>query len=171
MGKMGDKMVRSSAILTILISLFVTGCSKNDLDSHLRSFSDNVESWEKQKDVAAVDKAKAAYQNGDYGNAEKHYRAAVEANPKNPDAWLGLAATYDRLKRFENANNAYDVVIKLVDYTPAVLNNLGYHYMLRGEFAHARKTLRAALKLDPGNPYIKNNMDKLVAYEKKVKKK
>src|SRR5262245_19238866 len=83
--------------------------------------------------------AKLHFRNGDYGLAEEYYRRAVEANPHSLDAWLGLAATYDRLKRFDLAENAYRTLISKVGYTPVVLNNLGYHYLLAGNFDEARK--------------------------------
>jgi Flp pilus assembly protein TadD len=39
-----------------------------------------------------------------------------------------------------------------------VLNNLGYHYILLGDYAAARQTLAAARSADPKNPYISNNL-------------
>ncbi len=82
----------------------------------------------------------------------------------------GLAASYDRLKRFDNADKAYDAVVKLVGYTPTVLNNLAYHQMLKGDLASARRSLDAASQADPNNPYIKNNMQLLVEWEAKAGK-
>ncbi len=117
-----------------------------------------------------LSKAEVAFVNGDYGNAERYYRKSVEKSPKNADAWLGLAATYDRLRQFKKANRAYTITIELDGYTPAVLNNLGYHYILRGKYKKARKTLTAAIKIDPGNEVIQNNIDILDQEEKRNKK-
>ncbi len=80
-----------------------------------------------------LEKAKKHYAHGDYGLAERFYRQAIEERHNNAEAWLGLAASYDRLKRFDLADRAYDALIKLVGYTPTVLNNLAYHQMLRGD--------------------------------------
>jgi Flp pilus assembly protein TadD len=44
-----------------------------------------------------------------------------------------------------------------------VLNNQGYSYMLRGNYARARELLLAAQAKDPSNPYIRNNLDLLEA--------
>ena len=44
---------------------------------------------------------------------------------------------------------------------PAILNNQGYSYLLRGDYRHAREKLAAARDLDPGNPFIQNNLDLL----------
>jgi len=106
----------------------------------------------------ATDKGKRYYRDGDYGLAETSFRKAVEEDHNNAEAWLGLAASYDRLKRFDLADRAYDVVIKLVGYTPTVLNNLGYHQLLRGDREAAKKDLVAAHNGDPQNPFIRNNL-------------
>lgn len=110
-------------------------------------------------------KAKQNFQKGNYGNAERFYRQAVEENPRDVDSWLGLAATYDRLKKYDLANRAYTIAIKLIGYTPRVLNNLGFHYILRGEFKRARKILLAAQKKDPTNKRIQNNLNLLLKKE------
>jgi Flp pilus assembly protein TadD len=104
------------------------------------------------------DKGKTYYRDGDYGLAEKAFRKAIEEDKNNAEAWLGLAASYDRLRRFDLADRAYKVVVKLVGHTPTVLNNLGYHYILLGDYAAARQTLAAARTADPKNAYISNNL-------------
>jgi tetratricopeptide (TPR) repeat protein len=91
--------------------------------------------------------AKENFRQGNYGLAERYFRRAVEAAPKDAEAWLGLAASYDRLKRFDLADRAYDQ-----------LDNIGYSYMLRGDYVRARETLLSAQAKDPGNPYIQNNL-------------
>jgi Flp pilus assembly protein TadD len=105
--------------------------------------------------------AKLHFRNGDYGLAEEYYRRAVEANPNSIDAWLGLAATYDRLNRYDLAERAYRTLISKVGYTPVVLNNLGYHYLLAGNLDEARKYLMQANQKDPGNPQILSNLSLL----------
>lgn len=106
-------------------------------------------------------KGKLHFRNADYGLAEKNFRQAVEDDPENSEAWLGLAASYDRLKRFDLAERAYKIVIRQIGRTAEVLNNLGYHYYLKGDPAKARTHFDAALAKDPGNPYVLNNMKKL----------
>lgn len=108
--------------------------------------------------AADLDAARADFARGYFGNAEKRYRSAIEASPRNADAWLGLGATYDRLRRFDLANKAYTMAIELIGYTAPVLNNLGYHYYLRGEYGSAEKALLAAQRKDPGSPHIANNI-------------
>ena len=103
-------------------------------------------------------KAELYYRNEDYGLAEQNFRLAVEANPRNQRAWIGLAASYDRLRRFDLAERAYGVIIKQFGYSVRVHNNLGYHYYLRGDWKKARKQFEAAYDLEPNNPLILNNL-------------
>jgi Flp pilus assembly protein TadD len=102
--------------------------------------------------------AKQNFREGNYGLAERFFRKAVESGPHDAEAWLGLAASYDRLKRFDLADRAYGEAIKIVGPTPEILNNQGYSFMLRGQFGRAREILLSARAKDPGNPYIQNNL-------------
>ena len=102
--------------------------------------------------------AKKYFRQGSYGLAERHFRKAVELHPRDAESWLGLAASYDRLKRFDLADRAYQETIKLVGATPEIMNNQGFSYMLRGDYRRARATLVAARAKDPKSPYIANNL-------------
>jgi len=110
---------------------------------------------------------KKLYRAANYGLAERHFRRAVEARPKDAEAWVGLAASYDQLRRFELADRAYNQAFGIVGKTPEVLNNQGYSYMLRGDYARARVTLMQAKAKDPDNPYVQNNLELL---EKSMRK-
>jgi Flp pilus assembly protein TadD len=115
---------------------------------------------------------KENFREGNYGLAERYFRKAVESGPKDAEAWLGLAASYDRLRRFELADRAYEELIKIVGPTPEILNNRGYSYMLRGQFGRAREILMTARAKDPDNPFIQNNLallDEAVRTRKSVK--
>jgi tetratricopeptide (TPR) repeat protein len=101
---------------------------------------------------------KKFYRTGNFGMAERSFRRAVETHPKDAEAWLGLAASYDELKRFDLADRAYEQTIAIVGTRPEVLNNRGYSYMLRGDFGRARTILLQAQSMDPSNPYIRNNL-------------
>lgn len=98
------------------------------------------------------------FNRGNYGLAERYFRDAVERNPRDVTAWVGLAASYDRLARFDLADRAYRFAIKLGGETTQVLNNQGYSYMLRGNYARARQKLMKAAAREPNNPVIANNL-------------
>lgn len=104
---------------------------------------------------------KRHYKEQNYGLAEKHFRKVVEMQPRTAEGWIGLAASYDRLRRFDLADRAYTQAINILGPTPEILNNQGYSYLLRGDRQRARKTLLAAQAKDPSNPYIQNNLNLL----------
>jgi len=108
-----------------------------------------------------VKQGKLHYRNGDYGLAEENFRHAVEATPRDVEAWVGLAASYDQLRRFELADRAYERAIRLVGRQPTILNNMGYSYMLRGDLEKARRIFLEAYDRDPGNLVIQNNLARL----------
>jgi Flp pilus assembly protein TadD len=95
---------------------------------------------------------------GNYGLAQKHYRRAVEATHQNSSAWIGLAASYDRLGRFDLADRAYRNALRLDGESYVILNNMGYSYLLRGNARKARRLLERAHYLAPGDPTIINNI-------------
>ena len=101
------------------------------------------------------------FNRGQYGIAERYFRDATEKAPKDPTAWIGLAAAYDRLARFDLADRAYVFAIRLVGETTEILNNQGYSYMLRGDLVNARKKFLKAYEREPGNPTIANNLQLL----------
>jgi Flp pilus assembly protein TadD len=101
--------------------------------------------------------------NGAYGLSQRDFRDAVEKNPKDAEAWVGLAASYDRLRRFELADQAYAQAIRLTGETVQILNDRGYSYLLRGDLANARIKFLKAYQLDPTNPTVANNLQLLNA--------
>ena len=112
---------------------------------------------------------KKHFRAANFGLAERHFRRAVELHPRDLESWIGLAASYDRLRRYDFADRAYDQATKIAGPTAELLNNWGYSYMLRGDYRHARETLMQARAQDPGNPYIKNNLELLEASFRKGK--
>ena len=117
----------------------------------------------------ALNLGKKQYRANNFGLAEKYFRRAAELHPRDAEAWLGLAASYDRLRRFDLADRAYQQAIKIVGRTPEILNNRGYSYMLRGDYRRARATLLTARSKDPASPYIRNNLDLLEQSQRKAK--
>jgi Flp pilus assembly protein TadD len=95
---------------------------------------------------------------GNFGLAQQYFQDAVERMPRDEFAWIGLAASYDRLGRFDLADRSYAAAVKLAGYTPSILNNEGYSYMLRGDLIKARAKFDAALRLDPTNATAINNL-------------
>jgi tetratricopeptide (TPR) repeat protein len=112
---------------------------------------------------------KKQFRAANFGLAERYFRRAVEQHPRDLEAWVGLAASYDRLRRFDLADRAYDQATKIAGPQAEILNNWGYSYMLRGDYRRARETLLQAQAQDPANPYVKNNLELLEASFRKGK--
>lgn len=141
--------------IILLALLALTACSGNQVSLD-RPVEDPI--FGSLPAAKLVEIGKRYYRHGQYGLAEQAFREAVEQDHNDAEAWLGLAASYDRLRRFDRARQAYDIVVKLAGRTPTVLNNLGYHYFLSGDRVRARDTLVAALRDDPENEHIRNNL-------------
>ena len=101
------------------------------------------------------------FNRGVFGVAQKYFQAAVEKAPRDAEAWIGLAGSYDRLGRFDLADRAYREAIKLQGETTQILNNQGYSYMLRGQLGTAREKFKEAFEREPENPTIQNNIQLL----------
>ena len=101
------------------------------------------------------------FNRGIFGVAQQYFQAAVEKAPRDATAWVGLAASYDRLGRFDLADRAYREAIKLQGETTQILNNQGYSYMLRGKLSAAREKFKEAFERDPDNATIENNINLL----------
>jgi tetratricopeptide (TPR) repeat protein len=104
---------------------------------------------------------KKYFRSNNFGLAEKSFRAAVERHPNDAEAWVGLAASYDRLHRFDLADRAYAQAVHLVGPTVELLNDQGFSYMLRGDYARAHKKLEEAQAKDPANLYVQANLQLL----------
>jgi Flp pilus assembly protein TadD len=106
----------------------------------------------------AVAAGKQYFRNADYGHAEAAYRKAVELMPTDGEAWLGLAASYDRLRRFDLADRAYSRASELLGKRVEIYNDIGYSYLLRGDLLKAREYFLKAYEMDPSNPVVANNL-------------
>jgi Flp pilus assembly protein TadD len=103
-------------------------------------------------------RARAHFIHGDYGLAELYYLRAVEATKQNSAAWAGLAASYDRIGRYDLAARAYRKAYRLGGTRYVLLNNQGYGRMLRGDRRGALRLFYEAQYLAPGDPTIANNI-------------
>jgi Flp pilus assembly protein TadD len=101
------------------------------------------------------------FKKGNYGLAQRYFRDAVEKAPEDAEAWIGLAASYDRVRRFDLADQAYAAAIKLIGENVQILNDRGYSYLLRGDLTKARVKFLKAYQLDPTNPVVINNLQLL----------
>jgi Flp pilus assembly protein TadD len=110
------------------------------------------------------------FNRGHFGIAAKYFEDAVTKAPKDASAWVGLAASYDRIGRFDLADRAYRQAIKLEGETTAILNNQGYSYMLRGKLVEARRKFLKAYEREPNNPTVVNNLRLLNSSQRLIRR-
>jgi Flp pilus assembly protein TadD len=105
--------------------------------------------------------AKTQFASGNYGHAARYYERAVELESNNAEAWLGLAASYDRVRRFDLADRAYREAGRLIGHRAEYYNNIGYSYLLRGDAVKAQVNFLKAHELDPESVTVNNNLGML----------
>lgn len=141
------------------MALALAGCGTTGSHSAFTAAGERQDNWFSTARSNPLEEAKTSFRNNNFGLAERSFREAVEASPKNAEAWLGLAASYDQLGRFDLADRAYEELIKLQGPLPQILNNRGYSYYLRGDVAKARSLVAKAAAADPDNPLIQGNLE------------
>jgi Flp pilus assembly protein TadD len=107
---------------------------------------------------SALIEARNHFRNNDFGYSAALYKKVVELSPKNPEGFVGLGASYDRLGRFDLSDRVYATLYQLSGGTPQYYNNLGYSYMLRGNLKLALTNFKKARQLDPANVVVANNL-------------
>lgn len=106
----------------------------------------------------ALSEARAHFRNNDFGYSAALYKRVVELKPKDPQGYIGLSASYDRLKRFDLSDRVYASLYEISGPTAQYYNNVGYSYMLRGDLKQALNNFKRAEKLDPENVVVANNL-------------
>ena len=148
--------VNWGALALLGAAMVVSGCQSSAIDSTKTTSIATVAT----ADISASDlqAGKSQFRDANYGLAEKHFRKAVELRADNAEAWMGLAASYDQLGRFDFADRAYDQLLKVAGRQPQVVNNMGYSKLLRGDRKSARKLLMEAEAAMPGDPVVAANL-------------
>ena len=148
--------VNWGALALLGAAMVVSGCQSSTIDSTKTTSIAPVAT----ADISASDlqAGKSQFRDANYGLAEKHFRKAVELRADNAEAWMGLAASYDQLGRFDFADRAYDQLLKVAGRQPQIVNNMGYSKLLRGDRKSARKLLMEAEAAMPGDPVVAANL-------------
>ena len=107
---------------------------------------------------AALGEARSHFRNNDFGYSAALYKKVVELSPKDPQGYIGLGASYDRLGRFDLSDRVYATLYAITGETAQYDNNLGYSYMLRGNLTQALVSFRKAKALAPDSVVVANNL-------------
>lgn len=154
------RCVPARLIGLLSLSLWLSACaSAPELTSFGNTVSPEINTAvEMPENENLVPTAQAQFRAGNYGKAAQLYLKATELFPNSAEAWLGLAASFDRLRRFDEAGKAYARLYKLIGGSATYYNNVGYSYLLRGDLKQARENLMRAYDLDPDNVAVRNNL-------------
>ena len=106
----------------------------------------------------ALSEARAHFRNNDFGYSAALYKRVVELSPKDPQGYVGLGASYDRLQRFDQSDRVYASLYAISGGTAQYYNNVGYSYMLRGNLGAALSNFRKAKALAPDSVVVANNL-------------
>jgi Flp pilus assembly protein TadD len=128
-------MAALAAVLT------VSGCTTENVD---KTKTTSIQPAAKDVSTSDLAQGKAQFRDANYGLAEQHFRKAVELKADSAEGWMGLAASYDELGRFDFADRAYDQLLKVAGRKPQIVNNMGYSQLLRGNKKKARVLLLEA---------------------------
>jgi Flp pilus assembly protein TadD len=107
---------------------------------------------------SAMSEARTHFRNNDFGHSAAFYKRVVDLDPKNPQGYIGLGASYDRLGRFDLSDRVYQTLYGLTGGTAQYYNNVGYSYMLRGNLTAALTNFRKAKAIEPDNIVVANNL-------------
>ncbi|CDX43045.1 Tetratricopeptide repeat [Mesorhizobium sp. SOD10] len=174
---MGHKMTRSIRLAAAagVLLIMLAGCQSTDTTGGVvrtnepakgdyTAFGDTFDGLKTISDVdyyasdQAITEAKTQFRSENYGNAGALFYKATRLAPNDGVAWLGLAASCDRIRRFDLSDMAYSRAFKLLGATPEYYNNLGYSYLLRGKLQEARTNFLRAYELSPNDPTVANNL-------------
>jgi len=165
-----------AAALVALVALPLSGCNTTGTSTHgetksydngsiygrdgIITHSPQSDHVSKKGDSSArlLQLAKENFSNQNYGLSERYFREAVANRTDNASAWAGLAASYDQLGNFEKSDRAYKALIDLKGNDPRVLNNMGYSFLLRGEYKKARSYFNRAQKANPSLEHVQGNL-------------
>lgn len=119
------------------------------------------------RQLKLISEAKESYRKGQYGVAEAKFRKATEdaafgmsstSRVATLEAWYGLAASYDELRRFDLADPIYAHIKDTYGESVTYFNNYGYSLKLRGDTAGARKEFEKAMRIAPACQITRNNL-------------
>lgn len=160
--------------LSLIFPLLLMGCKGPVNLSSLEGSSSGAQISPLEKKYNSSDEdiraGARSFKEGSFGKAQVHFKRAVESSPKDVRAWLGLAASYDRLRRFDLADQAYDEAAILRADTFVLANNRGYSYLLRGEIVKAKKEFLTAKAIKPHDKTINNNLEILLKSRRHIRR-
>ena len=111
--------------------------------------------------VSDYEVGKLHFAEGRIGLALKSFRQAMREDPASVPTLNALAASYDRIQRFDLAQFYYDKALTIEPQSAQTLNNIGYSMLLRGDRTEALAYFDKANSIDPRNMVVAANLARL----------
>lgn len=116
--------------------------------------------------ASAYAEAASAFQQGRLEQAEHTLRAALKSDAERPDLLGLLAVVLDAKKEFEAAEPIHRHAIKLAPNSAGLWNNLGNHFLGRGNQKQAVAAFHRVLEIDPGHINANLQLARIAVSEK-----
>ncbi len=111
-----------------------------------------------KEEIAAKEKAKAAFASGDYVSAITHFTAAIKLDQKNHLLYSNRSACYASLKRYQEALDDAKMCIQLKPEFVRGYSRKGLAEYYLEKYDDAAASYEAGLKLDPNNEQLKTQL-------------
>ena len=98
-------------------------------------------------------------------DAQIYFRQALDIDPTNFHAHHMLARIGDQTQQYEEAEGHYLAALSSNPADPNLLSDMGYSYLLQGEYHYADSYLKRALTYAPGHRMARRNLAALAAYQ------
>lgn len=113
------------------------------------------------------EEALAAFQGGRLQQAEHMLRSALAQKPRDPRALGLMGVILDAQKRYEDAERYYRQAIRLAPRSASLLNNLGNHYLARGDSRKAREEFLKVVAIEPAHVNANLHLAQMSVEEKR----
>jgi eukaryotic-like serine/threonine-protein kinase len=95
---------------------------------------------------------------GKYDDATSDYQKAIELEPTNEKAYVGLAKAYSRLNRLSDAESTYRQAINANPNSSYAYQNLAIFYLQQAEYSQAADYFHKAVDLAPESYVNESNL-------------
>jgi tetratricopeptide (TPR) repeat protein len=122
-----------------------------------------------QEEVPAsvYEQALSALKSGQAGEAERALAGALGKHPRDARALGLMGVILDAEQRFDLAERYYNQALEVDPRSASLLNNLGNHYLARGDGERARAAFLRVVAIDPGHSNANLHLAQMSIAEKK----
>jgi hypothetical protein len=162
-----SRRLRFAALLLCTVAL--PGCAGSTVSNSTVALSPAVAQPELEDSM--YQRGKRNFQQGQYGLALAAFTTSLQMNPGAIREMNAIAACYDRMQRFDLADQYYQQALSVDPNSAVTLNNLGYSHLMRGEQASSLEEVSLAWSyfdkaraIDGSNPVVTANLSKASAF-------